>query len=320
MLWSTGGRRPGLLGLVDCCGLGIAACVWVAWNQSALGDQYGILAGPLQTGIAVVLLVAAIDMARRSVGWPMPSLAAVALLYGLFGEHIPGEFGHAGVPLASFLGTLTIAEGGLWGSLTGVSVSIVAIFVIFGAVLNAGQAGAGFMNVAAIAAGRLSGRRGQGVDHLVGAVRLDLRFGIGQRRVDRRDHPAGDDPAGLSEEPCRRGRGRRLVRRTDHAAADGRRRLRHGRAHRGALRGHHGGGAAAGAALFLRRLGGHQCLRPTLRTAAHAGQRTPAAAHGADHHRLLPGALRRAVVGHVRRRATRRSTRPAWASSSPPRC
>jgi TRAP-type uncharacterized transport system fused permease subunit len=57
----------------------------------------------------------------------------------------------------SFLGTLTIAEGGIWGSLTGVSVSIVAVFVIFGAVLNAGEAGQGFMNVATAAAGHLRG-------------------------------------------------------------------------------------------------------------------------------------------------------------------
>ena len=42
----------------------------------------------------------------------------LALLYGVFGEHIPGEFGHPGLPLNSFLGTLTIAEGGLWGPLT----------------------------------------------------------------------------------------------------------------------------------------------------------------------------------------------------------
>jgi len=45
----------------------------------------------------------------------------------------------------------------LWGSLTGVSVGVVAVFVIFGAVLNAGEAGQGFMNVAAAAAGRLNG-------------------------------------------------------------------------------------------------------------------------------------------------------------------
>jgi TRAP transporter 4TM/12TM fusion protein len=59
--------------------------------------------------------------------------------------------------LQSYLGTLTIAEGGIWGKLTGVSVNIVAVFVIFGAVLNAGEAGQGFMNIAAAAAGRLRG-------------------------------------------------------------------------------------------------------------------------------------------------------------------
>ncbi|MCK5920526.1 MAG: TRAP transporter fused permease subunit, partial [Methylococcales bacterium] len=137
--------------------LGIACCVWVAVNQSALGDQYGFLSSSLQHVIAVTLLLITLEMARRAIGWPLPSVALIALLYGLFGQMIPGEFGHPGTPLASFLGTLTIAEGGLWGKLTGISVNIVAIFVIFGAVLNAGEAGQGFMNVAAAAAGRLRG-------------------------------------------------------------------------------------------------------------------------------------------------------------------
>lgn len=140
---------------------GIAASLWIALNQQALGDQYGFLESPVQIAIAVVLLVVVLETARRAIGWALPTVAALALLYGLLGQHIPGEFGHAGTPLASFLGTLTIAEGGLWGSLTGVSVGTVAIFVIFGAVLNAGEAGRGFMNVAAAAAGRLNGGAGK---------------------------------------------------------------------------------------------------------------------------------------------------------------
>ena len=55
------------------------------------------------------------------------------------------------------MGTLTIAEGGLWGPLTGVSVSIVSIFVIFGSFLNSGEAGSGFMNIATAFAGKLKG-------------------------------------------------------------------------------------------------------------------------------------------------------------------
>lgn len=136
---------------------GFFAALWVALNHDQLADQYGFLEGPIQIALAVVLLATALEMARRSIGWPLPLVAAVALGYGLLGHLIPGEFGHTGAPLASFLGTLTIAEGGLWGQLTGVSVSIVAIFVIFGAVLNAGEAGAGFMNLAGAAAGRLKG-------------------------------------------------------------------------------------------------------------------------------------------------------------------
>jgi TRAP transporter 4TM/12TM fusion protein len=139
------------------CGLGMAASIWVAWNHSELGDQYGFLESDLQTGIAIVLLLVVLEAARRAISWPLPTVALLALLYGLFGQHIPGEFGHSGTPLASFLGTLTIAEGGIWGSLAGVSVSVVAIFVIFGAVLNAGEAGQGFMNIASAAAGRLKG-------------------------------------------------------------------------------------------------------------------------------------------------------------------
>ena len=137
--------------------LGIACTIWIAMNHDMLGDQYGYLSGNLQTGIAISLLLITLEMARRAISWPLPLVACLALAYGLWGNYIPGEFGYAGLPIGSFLGTLTIAEGGIWGKLTGISVNIVAIFVIFGAVLNAGEAGQGFMNVAAAAAGRLKG-------------------------------------------------------------------------------------------------------------------------------------------------------------------
>ncbi len=139
------------------CLAGMAACFWIAVNYNRLADQYGFLEGNFQVAIAIVLLVTVLEAARRAIGWPLPLVAAIALAYGLLGQNIPGEFGHSGTPLASFLGTLTIAEGGIWGSLTGISVGVVAVFVIFGAVLNAGEAGQGFMNIASAAAGRLKG-------------------------------------------------------------------------------------------------------------------------------------------------------------------
>ncbi|MGB7205148.1 MAG: TRAP transporter large permease subunit, partial [Anderseniella sp.] len=135
---------------------GIAICLWVAFNQSQLSDQYGALNSQSQILASIIILLCVLEMARRAIGWPLPSVAAIALIYGVFGNFIPGQLGHQGLPLESFLGTLVIAEGGLWGQLTGVSVSVVAVFVIFGAVLNAGEAGQGFMNLALASAGRLN--------------------------------------------------------------------------------------------------------------------------------------------------------------------
>ena len=138
-------------------GVGLFICFWIAINEAALGDQYGALENNFQVIISIMLLVIVLEMARRSIGWPLPVVALLALCYGLFGQNIPGEFGFPEVPLSSFLGTLTIAEGGVWGKLTGVSVNIVSIFVIFGVVLNSGEAGQGFMNMASLMAGRLKG-------------------------------------------------------------------------------------------------------------------------------------------------------------------
>lgn len=155
-LFTAKTKRQRVIGLILTL-LGAASSLYIALNENSLSDQYGFLNGPLQTAIGFVLILVVLEMARQAVGWPLPLVATLALLYGFFGNLIPGEFGHPGIPLQSFLGNLTIAEGGLWGKLTGVSVSIVSVFVIMGAVLNSGEAGQGFMNLAAAAAGRLKG-------------------------------------------------------------------------------------------------------------------------------------------------------------------
>ena len=135
--------------------IGIFCCLWIAFNHETLTDQYGFLEGNFQFLISVTLLLIVLEMARRSVGWPLPFVSLITILYGIFGNFIPGEFGHPGIPMNSFFGTLIIAEGGIWGPLTGVSVSIISIFVIFGSFLNSGEAGSGFMNIATAFAGRL---------------------------------------------------------------------------------------------------------------------------------------------------------------------
>ena len=137
--------------------IGLFICFWITFNEAKLGDQYGTLENKYQIMMAILLLFIVLEMARRVIGWPLPIVALLAIIYGLFGQYIPGQIGFPEIPISSFLGTLTIAEGGIWGKLTGISVNIVSIFVIFGVVLNSGEAGQGFMNLASAAAGRLKG-------------------------------------------------------------------------------------------------------------------------------------------------------------------
>ncbi len=137
--------------------IGILICSYIALCEKNLSDQYGFLNSKIQIFISITLIIIILEMARRSIGLPLPLIAIIFLLYGFLGQYIPGEFGHPGIPINSLLGTMIITEGGIWGKLTGISVSVVAIFVILGAFLNAGEAGQGFMNFSILIAGKLKG-------------------------------------------------------------------------------------------------------------------------------------------------------------------
>jgi len=126
-------------------------------NHIDLEDQYGSLEGNFQYLISIILIISVLEMARRAIKLALPLTAAIALAYGLWGHFIPGYFGHQEIPTDSFLGTLVIAEGGIFGSLTGISVNIVAVFVILGAFVGVGEGGNAFMSMSTKLAGRLRG-------------------------------------------------------------------------------------------------------------------------------------------------------------------
>jgi len=143
-----------VLGVAICLG-GLAAALGIVFDRRELVQQYGALAGWGQIALALALILAVLELARRAIKAVLPSVALLVLLYGAFGQHLPGVLGHGGIPLDYFLGTLTITGGGLWGQLTGVSVDTISLFLILGALISAGQAGTGFMSFATQVAGRL---------------------------------------------------------------------------------------------------------------------------------------------------------------------
>jgi TRAP transporter 4TM/12TM fusion protein len=144
------GRRLGWA----CMALGAVGAAYVVAYSEALADQYGILQGPLQMALAVALIIVTLEMARRAINIVLPLITLLVLAYGIFGQYVPGSFGHDPFALDSFLGDLTISESGLWSELTGLSADTIAPFLILGAFISAGAAGTGFMSLSTQIAGR----------------------------------------------------------------------------------------------------------------------------------------------------------------------
>jgi len=93
--------------------------------------------------IAVVLVL---EATRRMVGWALPILGMIFLVYGFLGPHMPGPLAHRGFGIERIAGTLYLTTSGIAGTPLQVSSTYVAIFVIFAAFLDVSGAGKFFIN------------------------------------------------------------------------------------------------------------------------------------------------------------------------------
>lgn len=111
----------------------------------------------LDLTLAAATILICLEAARRVTGIVFPALVLVFLLYALLGQYIPGRFGHPGVRWDMLLMQQYQTCYGIWGFITGISATIIAIFLIFGAfILNCGG-GTSFIDISTAIAGRFRG-------------------------------------------------------------------------------------------------------------------------------------------------------------------
>src|SRR5690554_5440956 len=89
--------------------------------------------------IGIVTLVLVFEAARRVMGWALPVICGMFLLYGLFGEYLPGMLQHRGYGFDQIVGTLSFGTEGIYGTPIYVSSTYIFLFILFGAFLE--QAG-----------------------------------------------------------------------------------------------------------------------------------------------------------------------------------
>ncbi len=89
--------------------------------------------------VGIVTIVLVFEAARRVMGLALPLICLTFLLYGLFGEHLPGALAHRGYGFDQIVSQLGFGTEGIYGTPTYVSSSYIFLFILFGAFLE--QAG-----------------------------------------------------------------------------------------------------------------------------------------------------------------------------------
>jgi TRAP transporter 4TM/12TM fusion protein len=98
---------------------------------------------PNQTDMIVgaVFLALVLEACRRSTGIVLVVVVVIFILYGLFGNHLPLPWTNRGYDMARMVGHLYISLEGVFGPAVDVSSTLIILFTIYGAVLNATGAG-----------------------------------------------------------------------------------------------------------------------------------------------------------------------------------
>ena len=163
---NTGAMRLGGVPYVDVflMVLGILASLYlgVAWRGI---DWLGIDEMTFRMGnpngwdllFGGILIVLVLDIARRTLGWILPTIICFFISYALFGPYFPGVLQHPGVNFNTFISSMYFPQEGIFGVTLWVVSTIVFHFVLFGVIAQRTGLGQLFIDNATILAGRYTG-------------------------------------------------------------------------------------------------------------------------------------------------------------------
>lgn len=175
--------------------LSIYVGVYLLTQYDALANRGGVTTPmDIYTGGLLCLLV--LEAARRATGKELPIMALIFIGYALFGEYIPGEFGHRGYSVERVIDHMFLTTEGIYGVALGVSATYIYLFILFGAFLTetgmakffnslamgvAGGSPGGPAKVAIVASGLLGTINGSAVANVAttGAFTIPLMRSIG---------------------------------------------------------------------------------------------------------------------------------------------
>lgn len=103
-----------------------------------------------------ILVFIVLEVARRVVGLTLPGIAVIALLYAKYGNFLPGILGHRGQRWTKIFSYLCSTDG-IFSTPFNASATMVFLFIVFGAFLEASGAGQYFIDLSLSVAGNKRG-------------------------------------------------------------------------------------------------------------------------------------------------------------------
>lgn len=134
--------------------LSVGIYMYINADQFAL-HAVDLAAKDVLVGIAGTLLV--LEGTRRVMGFIMPLIATVFLLYTFLGPYMPAIVAHRGFSPERVAYQMFFTMEGILGSPLGISATFVAVFIIFAAFLKNSGAGDFFIGIAYSVFGRFRG-------------------------------------------------------------------------------------------------------------------------------------------------------------------
>jgi len=149
---------PGGIPLIDWI-ISAALAVTVLYIPYIFEDLAYRVGNPSMTDVVMgtILIIGLLEGTRRSMGWPLPIIAIIFIIYAMFGADFPGLFKHAGNTWPQVVNHLYLTSQGVYGVAVGVVATYVFHFVLFGVLASKIGLGQLFLDVASAVAGRYAG-------------------------------------------------------------------------------------------------------------------------------------------------------------------
>ncbi len=140
-----------LLIVLSVCSIGY----WII-DYPNIADRAGAYT-QLDVFMGALGLIVSFEMSRRTVGWGLSIIAAVGILYALFGRSMPEVIQNPGFSLRRIIEHCFFNQDGIFGIMANVMATYVILFIFFGAFLEKSGVGQFFIDLPMSLTGRSIG-------------------------------------------------------------------------------------------------------------------------------------------------------------------